>query len=76
MIEILGQKLKNLRLIPSEDLFFGLHPRISDNFLPIRKVLENHDSGKCHKIWEKFYRPPKFFWAATPMSCEHCIRQV
>ena len=30
---ILSRKLKNPRLILSEDFFFGLHPRISDNFI-------------------------------------------
>ena len=62
-------------LIRSEDLFFffrehldfrtkfGLRPRNSDIFLPIRKVLENHDLGKCHKI----SLPPNFL-AGTPLA--------
>ena len=54
-----------MRLISSEDLFFREHhdfrtkfgfcPRISDN------LLENQDSGKCHKIRAKLYCPPQFF---------------
>ena len=64
---ILGQKLRNLRLIPSEEFFF-LHPRISDNFFcPTHKVLESHDLSTCHKIWAKLHRP-QFFLAGTPMS--------
>ena len=34
-------------------------------FCPFRKVLENHDLGKCHKIWEKFHIHQIFFcWYA------------
>ena len=29
---ISGQKLRNLRMIPSKDLFLGLYSRILDNF--------------------------------------------
>ena len=29
---VLGRKLKNPRLIPCEDFFFGRNSRISDNF--------------------------------------------
>ena len=57
---ILGQKSRIMRLIASEDFFFREHhyvgtkfgfcERISDNFCPIRKVIENNDLRKCHKI--------------------------
>ena len=65
-----------MRLNPSEDLFFFrdyhefrtkflLCPRISENFFPIHKVLENHDLGKTSL-------PPRFFWAGMPMQ-RSCI---
>ena len=74
---ILGRKLGNMRLIPSEHFFFreyhdfmtklGLRPRLRQFFCPIRKVLEHHDLGKCHKIWTKLHFPPYFFLVGTPM---------
>ena len=58
-IMILAQKLRNLRLIQSEDIFFYLESQILFCHRPIRKVglLDNHDSGKCHKIWANFTVP-------------------
>ena len=63
---ILGQKLKNLLLIPSEYfLFFRKHLILGRKFAFIlesqtifclfRKVQKNHDLGKTSL-------PPKFFW--------------
>ena len=34
---------------------------LKQRFCHIRNAVENHDSGKCHKVWSKFHRPPKFF---------------
>ena len=46
-------------------LFFCLHPRISRQFFSlICKVLENYNSGKCHKICAKLDRP-QIFLAGT-----------
>ena len=67
---ILGRKLRNLRLIPSEDLFLYFYFLVfilesQTIFCPIRKVLENYDSGICHKFWAKLHRPRNFFgWYA------------
>ena len=57
---------------------FGLCLRISKEFFcSIHKVLENHDLGKCHKIWTKFHCPQ--FLADMPMvplNNEHESLQV
>ena len=59
---IVGQKLRNIRLIPCEDLFFMIWDEIwssSENFrqlfCPIRKILKNDDLNKCHKIRAKLH---------------------
>ena len=37
-------------------------------FCPMHEVLENHDMGKCHKIWKKLHCPDKIVLAGTPMA--------
>ena len=42
---------------------FLYSPKILDKLSShIRKVVESHDSGKCHKIWVKLSCPSIFFW--------------
>ena len=57
----MGRKLKNMRL--------NWFEKLRQFFCPIRNVLENHDLGKRHTMWEKLNCPLKFFLAGTPMSC-------
>ena len=56
-----------LEITMISDEISSLSENLRQFFCPIRKVLENHDSGKRHKIWEKLHCP-QIFWAGTPLK--------
>ena len=66
---ILGRKSRNLRLIQSAFFFLVFMLESQTIFCHIRKVLENHNSGKCDKIFfQNFIAPPQIFFADTAMT--------
>ena len=45
-------------------------------FCSIRTVIKNHDLGKRHKIWAKFYCPPNFFgWYACDTNNARSVEE-
>ena len=68
----LGLKLRNLGKIFFKNerflFFWSSSQNLRQFFCHIGKVLKNHDSAKCHKIWAKLYCTSfKFFWTDTAM---------